>query len=100
MEKDDHPNLFSWAGTRAPSGARVIPFPQDRNVGKARHVASLIRRKSSDKERESYWRQVVQRMAKSMTKAGLNDEQVQTQLVAFRNAVEQQLNNVGTRTQG
>ncbi|WP_404404911.1 DUF6074 family protein [Pelagibacterium halotolerans] len=83
--------LFAWAAETAPTGALIIPFPQDRNVGKARHVASLILKRRTQKDQESYWRQVCQRMAGSMAKAGLDNEQIEAQLVAFRRAVSNEM---------
>lgn len=91
MRDHDIPDLFDWAAASAPTGALIIPFPADRNIGKARHVASLIVKRRTQKDQESYWRQVCQRMAGVMAKAGLSDEQIEAQLVAFRGAVSAEM---------
>lgn len=90
MAERDLP-LFAWAGETAPAGALVIPFPADRNIGKARHVAALILKRRSHKDRDSYWHQVCQRMAGTMAKAGLSGEQIDAQLAAFHRAVGNEL---------
>src|SRR5215217_819453 len=71
--------------------AELIMFPQARNVGKARHVAKLYRGKASPKERETYWRMVVNRLAAGMAKSGFSQSAINQQVGNFRNAVQDQL---------
>ena len=71
--------------------AELIMFPQARNVGKARHVAELYWGKGSPKEREIYWRMVVNRLAACMIKCGFSQSAIDQQVGSFRNAVQDQL---------
>lgn len=93
-------DLFDWTPPKenamgmsamAPAGAQIIPFPQEHNIGKARHVAALLLKRRTEKDQESYWRQVCNRMAGSMAKAGLDDDQIATQLNAFSRAVSNEM---------
>jgi hypothetical protein len=71
--------------------AELIIFPQSRNVGKARHVAAIYRDKSSPREREIYWRMVVNRLAGCMVKCGFSQSTIDQQINNFHNAVQNQL---------
>ena len=78
----------------APSGgATIICFPQDRNVGKARHVAALILKREGA-ERDSYWRQVCNRLAGTMSKAGIDDDEIDRQLSALSRAVSLEMSRL------
>jgi hypothetical protein len=77
--------------------AELIIFPQARNVGKARHVAELYWSKGSHKEREIYWRMVVNRLAACMIKCGFSQSAIDQQISSFRNAVLDQLDALPNR---
>ena len=77
--------------------ADLIIFPQSRNVGKARHVAELYWSKVSPKEREIYWRMVVNRLAAGMARCGFSQPAIDQQINSFRNAVQDQLNALPSR---
>ena len=70
--------------------ADLIPFPQDRNVGKARHVAHRLLRKSG-RERETYWSTTVNRMALVMERIGFDDVEIARQVHAFHRAVQTEI---------
>lgn len=76
-----------------PSGATVIPFPQQRNIGRARHVAQkLVAREG--KSKQSYWRRSCADLASMLSRAGLNQQDVERQLSAFRDAVGVELGRI------
>jgi hypothetical protein len=75
----------------APAGATIICFPQRRNIAKVRHVAAQILRRAEGRQRESYWRQVCNRMAAMLAKNGIDDIEVNRQLNAFAEAVSAEM---------
>ena len=77
--------------------AELIIFPQARNIGKARHVAELYWSKDSPREREIYWRMVVNRLAACMIKCGFSRSAIDQQINSFRNAVQDQLDALPNR---
>jgi len=76
-----------------PSGATIIPFPQQRNIGRARHVALKLAAREG-KSKESYWRRSCADLASMLSKAGLNQQEVELQLSAFRDAVGVELGRI------
>jgi len=72
--------------------ADIYCFPQERNVGKARHVAHVYLRKRTDRDREGYWCMTVSRLAQVMRKCGFSDPEIDRQVTAFRNAVQDEIN--------
>lgn len=65
----------------------VIPFPQHRRVGKARHVAAIINRRRTAHERAAYFQRVCRQLATSLRQIGLTDEQVSYEVQGFVHAV-------------
>lgn len=78
----------------APMSAMVICFPQRRNVGKVRHVAQHLMRRPEGRARETYWNQVCNRMAGTMAKAGIGDDQITHQINAFAEAVSWEMHRL------
>jgi hypothetical protein len=69
-----------------PAGAAIIAFPQARNAGRVRRVAAKLMERDG-KARESYWRRSINDLASMLSKAGLDQQQIETQILAFREAV-------------
>lgn len=69
-----------------PVGAAIIAFPQNRNIGKARHVAAKILERDG-KAKEAYWRRICTDMASMLGRAGHSDGQVTFQIMGFHDAV-------------
>lgn len=80
--------------------AEIICFPQDRNVGKARHVAKLYLAKKTVRARDTYWDMVCGRLAGSMRRAEFSDAEINRQLEAFLWAVEQEIAVICQRGNG
>lgn len=70
--------------------ARIIAFPQHRNVGRIRHVAALAASKSG-RARDSYWVQARRALEATLTAAGLPPAEVRLQVMEFRDAVSAEL---------
>lgn len=75
------------ASAPAQIGASIICFPQRRNIGKVRHVAQHLMRRPEGRARETYWNQVCNRMAGTMAKAGIGEDEITHQLNAFAESV-------------
>lgn len=67
-------------------GATIIPFPQDRNLGRVRRVAVKLSERDG-KLRESYWTRSCNDLASMLVKAGHSEQQIATQLSAYYSAV-------------
>lgn len=86
------------AGAQRP--AVVIAFPLDRDVRRVRHVARLFLSKPTEKTREAYWHaSVCRKLHATMIKNGIDDDEAQRQLEAFRLAVGFEMDRLmnGTR---
>lgn len=70
---------------------KVVPFPQSRNIGKARHVAERWLAKSTKRARQTYWRMIADRYATVMIRVGLSEEEVDRQITDFCLLVEEQI---------
>jgi len=70
--------------------AEIIPFPQSRNIGKARHVAERWLQKSG-RVQESYWTSVIGGMAGVMVRIGFPDDVIARETEAFRRAVQAEI---------
>jgi len=80
--------------------AEIIAFPQDRNIGKARHVASVFLKRVSDRDRQSYWRRVVQSLRDQFLRNGLDEQETNRQIDIFRSAVQSEVYRIeGKRNQ-
>lgn len=71
-------------------GATIVPFPQNRNVGKARHVARLMLARRG-RHRDAYLKQVRLRFGWALRGAGLTDAEIDRQLAAFVEAVNAEM---------
>lgn len=78
--------VLSGSVDAPPSGAVIVPFPQQRNIGRARHVAQKLRQRDG-KSKESYWRRSCADLAAVLSKSGLGSRDVEQQLLSFRDAV-------------
>lgn len=79
-----------------PKGAAIHCFPLNRNMGKVRHVAEAFAKRCTDGARVQYWNQVCNGLSKTLRKAGIPQEEIKHQLIAFREAVSAQLDLVGS----
>lgn len=127
MVSDDQPDLFDWTPRprpvdeprslssddsdapaspvgcltiAAPSGALLIPFPQSRNVGKARHVAALLLKRRSAKDQDSYWSTAVGGLHRQLAKSGFDEEAIERQIIAFRSAVQAEIYRIEAQQRG
>ncbi|HCO55167.1 MAG TPA: hypothetical protein DIT93_09135 [Pelagibacterium sp.] len=80
--------------------ADLICFPQERNVGKARHVAVIYLGKDTERGRNSYWKMVVERLAGTMARCGFSEAEIDREIGAFLWAVEQQIYILTQRNDG
>lgn len=91
-------DLFSWnppeftaaAVTMVgapPRGAAIVPFPLNRNGRKIRHVAQILAKREG-RAAESYWHRIIGDLAAMLVRAGIDDGEIHSQLMAFRAAVE------------
>lgn len=78
--------LFAWT---PPS--KVIAFPQSRRVGRIRHVAERLLEKRGEAY-QRYWSLTVGTLRNQLLKVSLKPAEIETQLEAFRRAVEAELN--------
>lgn len=87
-------NLSEVANSK--STAKLIPFPGDRLIGKARHVADLYLAKS-EKAQKNYWCVTQDRYLQSLLKVGVSKLEAETSLERFRDAVQRELDNQNQR---
>lgn len=74
--------LFEW--NRPP---KVIPFPCSKRVGKIRRVAEVLSKKSDcPKDASIYWNRILSDLERQMAKAGVDPEQIATELQEFKTA--------------
>ena len=90
----EHPMELAPTSAGAPTGGAIICFPQRRNVGKARHVAALILKRREGRDRDSYWQQVCTRMAGTLSRAGLDDVEINRQIWGFSEAVTVEISRI------
>jgi len=84
------PDLFDLDPDE-PVTATIIAWPLDRDVGRVRHVAKLLIAKATEKQRDTYWRTCCNRLAETLLRRGLTDDQVARQLDRFHAAVSTEL---------
>ncbi len=82
---DDLP-LLRWS----PPQCTVIAFPTTKRVGKIRRTAELLAGKSG-KAADRYWQQVSNGMRSQMESAGLAETEIDAQLQAFLDAVQNEM---------
>lgn len=71
--------------------AEILYFPVSSEVRRARHVASLISKKTTQKAQQAYWGQVVGGIAQRLRIAQADDEEISRQIEAFHAAVSAEL---------
>ena len=71
--------------------ADILCFPQQRNVGKARHVAELYLNRRTTKDRDVYWRTTKNRLAGVLERCGFPEAEIDKQIVAFTGAVQREI---------
>jgi transcription initiation factor TFIIIB Brf1 subunit/transcription initiation factor TFIIB len=71
---------------------KLIPFPSDRRIGKARKAAKKIReRRGSQPLKEAYWRQTVSTLIRQLEKLGLDRTHIEKEIDAFTAAVRAEI---------
>ena len=84
-------NQMQATGMSAPSGApHIIAFPQSRNVGRVRHVATKFLEREG-KLRDSYWRRILDNLAAQLERAGLTELQIEHQVDGFTRAMQTEI---------
>jgi hypothetical protein len=78
--------------------ADLIMFPQEHNLGKARHVAATWIAVRTTRARHSYWRTIATRLATTMRNWGVPEEEIEVQIEALRSAVQEQIYLIEART--
>ena len=66
--------------------AKLILFPMARNAGRARHVAAMLNKREG-REREVYFRSIVQQLEKRLGKLGVSPAEAARQVQGFTDAV-------------
>lgn len=75
-------DLLNWSPP-----CSVLVFPAEKQVGRIRHVASVLLMKR-DKAAKTYWRKTVRSMGFHMQRANIPDEVIDAELRSFFDAVE------------
>lgn len=78
----------------------VMAFPQNRNVGKARHVAQKLLSKSTQRDRDAYWRRVVSDYVRVMQRIGIPDSAIQREIDGLHALVSWQIAEMHRRGPG
>ncbi|MEO4043639.1 DUF6074 family protein [Hoeflea sp. CAU 1731] len=72
--------------------AQIIPFPSDRLIGKARHVADVIISKKSVSAANSYWQtSVLKHFIARLEALGFNKLRIDNEVRSFHDAVCREL---------
>lgn len=87
MRGDDLP-LFAWQPPR-----QVLLFPLINRVGKVRHTAFKLAGKHGE-DATLYWKQVVAANRKHLERVGLSETEIDTEIRAFFDAVQGELNRM------
>lgn len=81
MRDPDLP-LFTWSPP-----CKVMLFPLTKRVGKVRHTAGMLSQKRGE-DALLYWKQVIAANRKHLTRVGLDEASIQTELRSFHDAVQ------------
>lgn len=84
--------LFEWQPPRS-----MLVFPANRWTGKARHVAQTFLNQKTDRARQRYWNQTIDRMVQRLTDAGADVEDANAQIAPFREAVQSEIDKMTSR---
>jgi Family of unknown function (DUF6074) len=75
--------------TDLPAG-QVVVFPANRRTGKIRRTAEVLSQRHG-RAADRYWRQIIDGMASQMARAGFGDEVIRSEIRAFSDAVQREL---------
>lgn len=78
------PDLFTWS----PPACRVIVFPMDRRVGRAREVAAKMLERSTDRAAATYRDQVSDGLRRAMDRLAIPKADQDEQLRGFWQSVQ------------
>ncbi|WP_336741351.1 DUF6074 family protein [Aureimonas altamirensis] len=73
------------------SSTVVIPFPTSKRVGHIRRTAERICNSRTDREANFIWKRAVQGMWRQMEKAGVPNDQIETELRIFHDCVQAEM---------
>lgn len=94
MDTHEDLPLFSWSPP-----CKVLAFPLARRTAKVRRVADVLRGKQG-RARRLYWSQTIDALEAQMFRAGIDGNEVMTELHSFRDAVEAELARMLSRSTG
>lgn len=72
-------------------GAIIIAFPQGRNIGRVRHVATKFLAQAEGRPRDAYWRRIINNLVGQLEKAGIDQQEIEHQVADFHYAVQAEL---------
>ena len=75
--------LFDWS----PPAVQLIPFPFSARIGRARHVATRLLTKRTEKERDAYCHAVDDHTRQAMEKLGASESEIVAAQDALRNLI-------------
>lgn len=78
--------LFNW---QLP--VKIIPFPASKQIGKARHVASLFMNKTTERAQQSYWEQIEKGFSQKLHNLGFSEAEIKSELEAFAALVQKEV---------
>lgn len=78
-----------------PNGAQpeigVVPFPLEKRVGHIRRTADRVFNCRTAREAEAYWRRAVVSLHRQMEKAGVSEERIEREILAFHSSVQTEM---------
>ena len=89
--------LLDWRPARP--APMILPFPMSRRIGEARAVAGKVAQRTTDAQRQGYYRRALAGLAIRLAKSGLDAAQVDRQLDGFTNLVNAELWQIEGRRQ-
>ncbi|SOC94017.1 hypothetical protein SAMN05216358_4217 [Rhizobium sp. AN5] len=75
-----------------PQPFKLIVFPLPAQIGKVRHVAGKYLDQPNQEAQARYWRVIVDNIRKMLTKHGCTDAEISRHVLAFREAVQKEIN--------
>ena len=81
--------LFDWKPE-----CRVISFPQGHRVGRVRQTAKALAAAKTQRAKLAYWRRTVDTICSHLLRAGIAQEEAESQIKDFRTAVQAELNRM------
>lgn len=89
MKDDDRFPLLKFDFTPPP--CQIVVFPLAARVGKARHVAEKLQARRSKEQQQGYWNLIVKNLTEELEKRGLQPDEIQKELLVFRDAVAKEM---------